>query len=889
MLMTSDDVEKPNMFLSHAPKYAWHDFTRAAYLCMALCFALTAHPAWSDESVHSDPQYIYQEHLFTGGKTVRVGVAQNPPIGIHGKGKPPQGFAVDIIRDVAKTERWNLSFVEKPWPQLLKQLDAGRIDLLGGIAHTPARAKKYDFSSQASANNWAVVYRDKKTVLNSIADLNGKRIALIPGNVHTVALENLAASFGFRYIQVPVKYYAQALESVDAGQADVGIVARTFHIHNAEKYKALPTDIRFNPIELRFAAPKGTGSEILAAIDRHLSIQKNDPTSHYSLLLAHWFTGPVKEVFPLWAYWTVGVIAIFAFALWLGVVWLRREVNARTKEVRESEKKFKVLTEASPVGVFYTDPNGNCLFTNQKWCTIAGMSQNQALGQGWANGLHPDDKELVFTEWSAATENNRPFKAEYRFRTTDGKSTWVVGQALAQFNDTNEIVGFVGTLTDITERKRAEEHINQLAHHDALTGLLNRYSFEERLEQALRTARRTQQHLAVLFIDLDHFKNINDTIGHHAGDAVLIEVARRLRAISRESDIVARLGGDEFVVILNGLKKDTDATPVAEKIMRTLSEPYQPGKEDVHSTTSIGISVFPMDGDNAEVLMQQADTAMYHVKAQGRNGCQFFTPEMNAEVQARVTLEKDLRTALEDEQFELYYQPKINASNMLISGVEALIRWHHPDRGLVPPDEFITFAEETGLIIPIGEWVIQEACRQQVEWREQGLKVSIAVNLSVNQLYSPRLITQFKEAFQRYEISSGDIEAEITETTAMHNPDEAIVNLTALGNIGVDIAIDDFGTGYSSLSHLKRLPIQFLKLDRSFVRDITTDENDAAISAATVALAHQLGLKVIAEGVETEAQQVFLSEIKCDHLQGYLFSKPLPKEEAAAFLRSRET
>jgi len=877
------------MLLLRPPKHTWHAITHAASLCMVLCFALIAHQARADESVYSDPKYVYQEHQFSDGKTVRVGVAQNPPIGIHGKGKPPQGFAVDIIRDVAKTERWNLSFVEKPWPELLKELEGGRIDLLGGIAHTPARAKKYEFSSQASANNWAVVYRDKDTPLNSIEDLNGKRIALIPGNVHTVALEKLAASFGFSYIEVPVKYYAQALESVDAGQADVGIVARTFHIFNAEKYKAMPTDIRFNPIELRFAAPKGTGSELLSAIDRHLSIQKNDPSSHYTLLLAHWFTGPVKEVFPPWAYWTVGIIAVFAFALWLGVVWLRREVNARTKEVRESEKKFKILTEASPVGVFYTDPKGACLFTNKKWCAIAGMSQDQALGQGWTNGLHPDDQEHVFAEWSAATENNRPFKAEYRFRTADGKSTWVVGQALAQLNDTNEIVGYVGTITDITERKRAEERINRLAHHDALTGLLNRYSFEERLEQALRTARRTQQHLAVLFIDLDHFKNINDTIGHHAGDAVLIEVARRLRAISRESDIIARLGGDEFVVILNGLKKDTDATPVAEKIMRALSEPYQPGLEDLHSTTSIGISIFPMDGDNAEVLMQQADTAMYHVKAQGRNGYQFFTPEMNAEVLSRITLEKDLRTALEDNQFELYYQPKISASDMRIDGVEALIRWHHPDRGQVPPDAFIPFAEETGLIIPIGEWVVEEACRQQVEWREQGLKVSVAVNLSVNQLYSPRLIAQFEDIFQRYDIKSGDIEAEITETTAMHNPDEAIVNLTALRNLGVDIAIDDFGTGYSSLSHLKRLPIQFLKLDRSFVRDITTDENDAAISAATVALAHQLGLKVIAEGVETEAQQAFLSDIKCDHLQGYLFSKPLPKDQAATFLRSQET
>lgn len=871
-------------FELHISKPSWRSigsamiFYAVAYLDVGANFATAA------EGLPSDPQPVYQETPFPYGKTIRVGVAQNPPIGIHGNGGPPQGFAVDIIRDVAETEGWNLAYIEKPWPELLKLLGDGKIDLLGGIAYTPARAAKYNFSNEAAANNWAVVYRHKNTTISSIEDLDGKKIALIPGNVHTVALEKLASSFQFDYVEVPVKYYAQALESVDRGEADVGVVARTFHIFNAEKYKALPTDIRFNPIEIRFATPKGTGSTLLAAIDTHLSIQKNDPTSHYSLLLAHWFSGPVKEVFPLWAYWAIGGTALFAFASWLGIVWLRREVNARTEEVRESEKKFKTLTEASPVGVFYTNADGDCLFANKKWCRIVGMTQEQALGQGWAQGLHPDDRERVFREWNAAAKNHQSFKSEYRFLTSGGESSWVMGQAVPQLNAANEVIGYVGTITDITERRHAEERIHRLAHHDGLTGLLNRYSFEARLEQALRTARRTQQHLAVLFIDLDHFKNVNDTLGHHAGDAVLIEVAQRLLAISRESDIVARLGGDEFVVILNGLKKNTDATPITEKILRALGEPYQGDPEEIHSSPSIGISIFPMDGDNVEILMQHADTAMYHVKAQGRNGYQFFTPAMNVEVQLRVKLEKDLRAALELGQFELYYQPKINTSDLQVYGVEALIRWHHPDQGLVPPDEFIPLAEDTGLIIPIGEWVIHEACRQLVAWREKGLNVNIAINLSVNQLYSARLIDQFETAFQRYGIIKGDIEAEITETTAMHSPDEAIANLTALRDIGVDIAIDDFGTGYSSLSYLKRLPIQALKLDRSFVSEITTDENDAAISSAAVALAHKLGLKVIAEGVETEPQKNYLSEINCDILQGYLFSKPLPKDEATAFL-----
>jgi len=824
-----------------------------------------------------------------GGRTLRIGVAQNPPIGIHGNGKPPSGFAIDIIRDVAKIEGWSLSFVEKPWPELLKLLGAGKIDILAGIAYSPARAKKYNFSEEAFANNWAVVYRSPTTTIDNIKDLNGKRIAQIPGNVHAVALEKLAKSFNFTYTKVPVKYYAEVLKSVDSGAADVGIVARTFHIFQAQKYQALATDIRFNPIEIRYAAPLGTGNDLLAAIDDYLSIQKNDPGSRYSQLLAKWFTGPVKEVFPLWAYWTIGGIGLFTFALWLGVVWLRREVEDRTQKIQESETRFKILTEASPVGVFYTSPQGNCLFTNKKWRSIAGMSEAQALGQGWTSSLHPQDREQVFKAWDEALENKQPFKAEYRFLTVEGHSHWVMGQAMPQLNDAQNIVGYVGTITDITERKQAEDRINRLAHHDPLTGLLNRYSFEERLEQALRTARRSQQPLAVMFIDLDHFKDINDTIGHHAGDAVLMQVARRLMTLSRESDIVARLGGDEFVVILSGLQKSTDATPIAEKILHTLGQPYVTSSDEVHSSSSIGISIFPMDGDSAELLMQHADTAMYHVKSQGRNGYQFFTPEMNDAVKTRVDLEKDLHIALKENQFELYYQPKIDASPQHVSGLEALIRWHHPERGLIPPDEFIPFAEETGLITPIGEWVIEEACRQLVEWRDLDLNVSVAINLSVNQLYSDRLIDQFEAALEKYAITPGSLQVEITETSAMHNPDEAIVKLTALRNIGIDIAIDDFGTGYSSLSYLKRLPIQALKLDRSFVCDITTDENDSAISSATVALAHKLGLKVVAEGVETEAQHKHLAGIQCDFLQGYLFSRPLPKDDATAFIQAAQT
>ena len=412
-----------------------------------------------------------------------------------------------------------------------------------------------------------------------------------------------------------------------------------------------------------------------------------------------------------------------------------------------------------------------------------------------------------------------------------------------------------------------------------LTGLSNRFSLEVRLDQALLTARRDQIELAVMFIDLDRFKIINDTLGHHVGDLLLAEVAKRMQQCVRESDIVARLGGDEFVVVLAGIAAMADAASVASKILHRLGEPYQIDGHTLHSSPSVGIGVFPSDGDTVEALMKAADTAMYHAKNQGRNNIQYFTAAMNAEVGERMTLERELRLALQDRQFELHYQPQICTHNRAICGVEALVRWRHPERGLIPPLKFIPIAEESGLINELGAWVLDEACRQLAVWRSKGVEgVRMAVNLSAHQLRAPDLPDVVGKTLTRYGLGHGDLELEVTESAAMYDPELAIERLAELRDLGINLAIDDFGTGYSSLAYLKLLPIQTLKLDRSFVKDIENDENDAAISAATIALAHSLSLKVVGEGVETEAQSRFLESHGCDFLQGYRFGRPEPAE-----------
>jgi len=452
-------------------------------------------------------------------------------------------------------------------------------------------------------------------------------------------------------------------------------------------------------------------------------------------------------------------------------------------------------------------------------------------------------------------------------------------------NNQQEAIFYIASFSDISERKANEARIDYLAHHDALTGLINRYNLENRLGQALLSAHRNQLPMAVMFIDMDRFKTINDTLGHHVGDQLLIEVSHRLRDSVRESDIVARLGGDEFVVALTNINSELDAAPVSEKILRVLGQPYTIAGKVLHSSPSIGIAIFPTDGGDGATLMKNADTAMYHAKERGRNNVQFFTSAMNAAAHERLTLENDLRYALKEGQLSLHYQPQVCAIDGKSCGVEALARWFHPVLGYIPPLKFIPIAEESGLIETLGRWVLGEACRQMSAWQAEGiLGIRIAVNLSAQQLRAPGLVQSVAEILAHHHLKGSDLELEITESIAMENPERAIGQLQALRDMGVQLAIDDFGTGYSSLSYLKRLPIQVLKLDRSFVHDIDTNVNDAEISAATLALAHTLGLKVVAEGVETVAQRNFLTRHHCDFLQGYLFSKPLPADEAKQYL-----
>jgi diguanylate cyclase (GGDEF)-like protein len=471
------------------------------------------------------------------------------------------------------------------------------------------------------------------------------------------------------------------------------------------------------------------------------------------------------------------------------------------------------------------------------------------------------------------------FALEYRIRTRDGREKWVQEKGLGVYSAQGELLGLEGFVADSTEIKTYRERLEHQATHDILTGLANRSLLNERMRQAMAHAQRQGTVMAVVFLDLDQFKFVNDTLGHTAGDELLKHAAERLRACVRDGDTVARLGGDEFVLLLAAQPHVPAVSHAVERVLSTMAQPYRMLGKEFTTTCSIGVSLFPRDGTDVETLLKHADAAMYRAKALGRNGFHFFTAEINAALSERLSLERDLRRAIQAREFHLHYQPKVALGSGALTGAEALVRWAHPELGLLSPARFIPLAEETGLILPLGEWILRQACLRARAWLDAGLDLKlISVNISARQFEQQDLVRRVADVLGATGLPPACLELELTESMMMAHAEEYIERLNALKTLGVQLSVDDFGTGYSSLSYLKRFPVDRLKIDRSFVRDIVTDPDDAAIAQAVIRLGQILGLAVTAEGVETDEQLDFLRRHGCDEAQGYYFSPPLPPD-----------
>ncbi len=547
------------------------------------------------------------------------------------------------------------------------------------------------------------------------------------------------------------------------------------------------------------------------------------------------------------------------------------------KRAEEELRQAAAVFESTSEGIIVTDANGDITAVNQAFTGITGYSEQEVLGKN-PRMLRSDHHDADFFRdmWKTIKKTSH-WRGEIWDRRKNGEVFPVLQSVSAIKDKEGEITHYVSVFSDISSLKQTQEQLNYLAYHDPLTDLPNRLLFNDRLTHATERAGRSQDQVGLLFIDLDHFKRVNDSLGHQIGDELLINASRRLRNLVRKDDTVARLGGDEFVVILESIRDAEDTVAFAQKLIEAFNEPFMIEYHELHVTMSIGISVFPADGTDMHTLVKNADAALYYAKEEGRNGFHCYTEELTSSALERLQLTSALRNAVKNEELLLYYQPQISLNTGKIVGLEALLRWKHPEFGLLAPNRFIGLAEDSGLILSIGEWVLKAACVQLKAWQQQGYDFGrIAVNVSGLQLQRGDLQHSVKVALKASQLSPQYLELEITENFIMKKTERAIAVLDKLKSLGIQIAIDDFGTGYSSLSYLKRLPIDKLKIDASFVRDIPHDSNDEAIARAVVALAKSMNLKVIAEGVETNEQKIFLMNNGCDEAQGNLFGKAVP-------------
>ncbi len=549
------------------------------------------------------------------------------------------------------------------------------------------------------------------------------------------------------------------------------------------------------------------------------------------------------------------------------------------EQLRQSEERYRDLFESTSDIIQSVAMDGSYVYVNRAWRETLGYGEEEIRSLNMLDIVHPDSKEHCMAMFQRVMAGESLDRIEAEFVTKQGRSIWVEGSTFAQLQD-GKPVATRGIFRDVTERKQAEEAVRHLAYHDPLTDLPNRTLFRDRLDVALAQARRHSRLVAVALLDLDHFKVVNDTAGHPEGDDLLRTIAAQLRELTGEGDTVARVGGDEFLLLLPAVERIGDAIEVVERVVEEFRRPRFLGGHEFRITPSIGIAVFPNHGDDAETLLRNADIAMYSAKEHGRNNHQLFSPAMSASILDRLALENDLRHALEREEFVIHYQPQVHIQSGRIVGVEALVRWQHPKRGLVMPTEFIPVAEETGLIAPLGEWILRTACAQTKVWQDAALpRVRVGVNLSARQFQQRDLVERVRQVLQETGLDAHFLQLEITESVAIQDVDYSIMMLRQLRQMGIEIAIDDFGTGQSSLSYLRRLPIDAVKVDLSFVRNVATNPRDAEITATVIHMAHNLKLGVVAEGVETEEQLAFLERELCDEVQGFLFSRPVDAEE----------
>jgi len=807
---------------------------------------------------------------------VRIGVYHNPPK-VQLQDQQISGIFGDLVTEIARREGWQIEAVSCEWNQCLQWLEQGRIDLMPDVALNHERDQRFFFHQTPILHSWSQLYGQRSLKISSLLDLDGVKIAVLENSVQQSYLQDIATNFGLTIEFVPVQSFDAGFAAVVSGAADVVAANHLYGDLKAHELHLEPTPVMFQPTRLYVVAAAPAMQSQLLVINDYIQTWRNDSDSPYYQILQRWRTPQQAGVFPYVLVWSLVTIVLLTLAL---ALWMRQRVKQKTQQLRHSELKLSTILDSVEAYIYIKDKQLKYQYANKRVCdylnttaeAIIGRTDRDFFDQETYANLRSNDLKVI--------EQGQRVSSEEFNVTASGEIRQFLSVKIPLFDAQHKVYALCGISTDISEHFAFKETLNQLEFFDSVTGLANRKLLLQNLEHAVASASKTGYEGALVAIDLTHFTIINETLGHHAGDQVLQQMAARIRQCLGEADTAARLGSDDFVVILETLDKDPQQAVIAvrhwaNRVLELLSQPYQLADHTHTTNACLGVTMFSDSVDDVGGLLRNADLAIAEAKAMGGGSISFFDPKMQAQISRRMTIEAALRQAINNQALEAYLQPQVNDQRQVVAA-ELLLRWTDPNLGVISPAEFIPIAESSGLIIELGHWVIEQACQTLQAWQciDQLKHIPIAVNISPRQFKHGGFVEQIEQCIRSAEVPAGLLELEITEGMLIDDVEVTVKRMCKLGSLGVRFSLDDFGTGYASLAYLKRLPLYQLKIDQSFVRDMLIDNNDDVITATIIGLARNLNLSVIAEGVETETQLQHLRSLGCRKFQGYLFGYP---------------
>ncbi|NVJ62291.1 MAG: EAL domain-containing protein [Gammaproteobacteria bacterium] len=822
-------------------------------------------------------------HLFAANsdRVIRIGGSPMPPLVYLDTNDQVAGIIPQLVDQIAKESNWKVLWSVDSWAKQLERLESGEIDIMSGIGYSVERAIKFDFSEQSVLSVWGQLYTKPGYQVANFLEVDNKSIGILNNGISGLRFIELCKKFG---VDCHIKNYdsfRDVFKAIHSGEVDAGVVNSHYGFVVENEFNVIRSDVMFNPFPVLFATKKDRNKHLLDKLDSTLGKWKNTEDSYYYIVTDSWLTQRKSSPIAKWLRYLLTIFIIATIITAIIVFILRGEVRRRTFELNRSEEQLKQIIDLVPHAIFASDQKGHIILANKETVKLfeKTLEELKHLTIEQLIEIHPyyskllNDERVRYHQKSELRQEISvcPINKEMKFYD-------VAKVPFVKKDDCEE--GVVSVAVDITEQKLSQDKIAHMAKHDDLTGLPNRSFLMDRLEQSLLLAKRHKRFGAVMFIDMDLFKNINDTMGHSVGDELLKITAKRIDLHCRTSDTVSRFGGDEFVVLLNELGYEYDAAKqnaksIAKKIQAEVIKEVEIGGNNISISISQGLVFFPFDATNTEQIIKRADLAMYHAKLLGRNKVVTFHPQMEQRINRQERLKTELKSSIKEQQLEVLYQPQYNIKTNQIEGAEALLRWYHPFEDFISPMEFIPLAEESDTILALGEFVLSESFSQLLNWQKSfGQQFYITVNLSARQIASDLLIPFIDNLIKHADLSYHSLELEVTESLLMMDMERAVDVLSQLKKRGIKISLDDFGTGYSSLSYLKKLPLDKLKIDKSFVNDIPGDHDSEAIARTIISMASELGLEVVAEGIESEAQVEFFREQGCYLFQGFYFSQP---------------